>query len=103
MWPCGWVASFTDKNNAVVKVDKTFGYTRDICGNLKIVCITHQYRLHHFKIKVLLHSMSANRASIQYQHATNHAESAKTKLAEHRLLEKWGLGVQIYVTPSAKR
>ena len=41
MW-MGWV-SFTDKNNAVVKVDKTFGYTRDINGNLKIV-------LHHSSI-----------------------------------------------------
>ena len=41
MW-MGWV-SFTDKNNAVVKVDKTFGYTRDISGNLKNV-------LHHSSI-----------------------------------------------------
>ena len=35
MW-MGWV-SFIDKNNAVLKVDKTFGYTRDKHGNLKIV------------------------------------------------------------------
>ena len=35
MW-MGWV-SLTDKNNAVLKVDKTFGYTRDKIGNLKIV------------------------------------------------------------------
>ena len=32
----GWV-SFTDKNNSVVKVDKTFGYTKDRSGALKIV------------------------------------------------------------------
>ena len=35
MW-MGWV-SFTDKYNAVVKVEKTFGYTKDQSGNLKIV------------------------------------------------------------------
>jgi hypothetical protein len=35
MW-MGWV-SFIDKNNAVLRVDKTFGYTRDKNGNLKIV------------------------------------------------------------------
>jgi hypothetical protein len=35
MW-MGWV-SFTDKYNTVVKVDKTFGYTKDQNGNLKIV------------------------------------------------------------------
>ena len=35
MW-MGWVSLF-DKNNAVLKVDKTFGYTRDKNGNLKIV------------------------------------------------------------------
>ena len=35
MW-MGWV-SFIDKNNSVVKVDKTFGYTKDKNGILKIV------------------------------------------------------------------
>ena len=35
MW-MGWV-SFIDKNKDVIKVDKTFGYTRDKSGNLKIV------------------------------------------------------------------
>ena len=35
MW-MGWV-SFIDKNNAMVKVDKSFGYTKDKNGNLKIV------------------------------------------------------------------
>ena len=35
MW-MGWV-SFIDKNNSVVKVDKTFGYTKDRNGILKIV------------------------------------------------------------------
>ena len=32
----GWV-SFIDKNSSVVKVDKTFGYTKDKNGILKIV------------------------------------------------------------------
>ena len=35
MW-MGWV-SFIDKNNSVVKVDKTFGYAKDKNGILKIV------------------------------------------------------------------
>ena len=35
MW-MGWV-SLTNKNNSIVKVDKTFGYTRDKNGILKIV------------------------------------------------------------------
>ena len=35
MW-MGWV-SFIDKNNSVVKVDKTFGYTKDKNGILKII------------------------------------------------------------------
>ena len=35
MW-MGWV-SLIDKNNAVVKVDKSFGYTKDKNGTLKIV------------------------------------------------------------------
>ena len=35
MW-MGWV-SFIDKNNGVVKVDKTFGYTKDKNGTLKII------------------------------------------------------------------
>ena len=35
MW-MGWV-SFIDKNNEVIKVDKTFGYTRDKHGSLKII------------------------------------------------------------------
>ena len=35
MW-MGWVR-LTDKNNSIVKVDKTFGYTRDKNGILKIV------------------------------------------------------------------
>ena len=35
MW-MGWV-SFIDKNNSTVKVDKTFGYTKDKNGILKIV------------------------------------------------------------------
>ena len=35
MW-MGWV-SFIDKNNSVVKVDKTFGYSKDKNGVLKIV------------------------------------------------------------------
>ena len=35
MW-MGWV-SFIDKNNSILKVDKTFGYTRDKNGILKIV------------------------------------------------------------------
>ena len=35
MW-MGWV-SFIDKNNSIVKVDKTFGYTKDKNGTLKIV------------------------------------------------------------------
>ena len=35
MW-MGWV-SFIDKNNSIVKVDKTFGYTKDRNGILKIV------------------------------------------------------------------
>ena len=35
MW-MGWV-SFIDRNNSVVKVDKTFGYTKDKDGYLKIV------------------------------------------------------------------
>ena len=35
MW-MGWV-SFIDKDKALIKVDKTFGYTKDNSGNLKIV------------------------------------------------------------------
>ena len=35
MW-MGWVC-FIDKNNSVTKVDKTFGYTKDKNGALKIV------------------------------------------------------------------
>ena len=35
MW-MGWV-SFIDKNDSVIKVDKTFGYTKDKNGTLKIV------------------------------------------------------------------
>ena len=35
MW-MGWV-SFIDKNNSIVKVDKTFGYAKDKNGTLKIV------------------------------------------------------------------
>ena len=35
MW-MGWV-SFIDKSNSVVRVDKTFGYTKDKNGALKIV------------------------------------------------------------------
>ena len=35
MW-MGWV-SFIDKNDSVIKVDKTFGYTKDQNGTLKIV------------------------------------------------------------------
>lgn len=35
MW-MGWV-SFTDKNDEVLRVDKTFGYSRNRNGNLKIV------------------------------------------------------------------
>ena len=35
MW-MGWM-SFIDKNNSAIKVDKTFGYTKDKNGALKIV------------------------------------------------------------------
>ena len=35
MW-MGWV-TFTDKDDNVVKVDKSFGYKKDLSGNLKIV------------------------------------------------------------------
>ena len=45
MW-MGWVR-FTDKNKAEIKVDKTFGYTRDKSGNLKIV-------LHHSSLPFVL-------------------------------------------------
>ena len=45
MW-MGWV-SFVDKNKAVVKVDKTFGYTKDKSGSLKIV-------LHHSSLPFVL-------------------------------------------------